>query len=100
MFRWDLQTGALTSLPTEHHGLIRSLQMSPDGAYIASISRQTDSNVLFLDPNKGEVTRRFDKHDLCGAYVAVSPDGQFLASTSDDATIKLWNLNAPANLPE
>jgi WD40 repeat protein len=92
LLRWDLGDGALASLPTAHHGIIRSLQFTEGGATLASISRQTDSAVYFLDPGTGAVTRRFQKHDLCGASVAVSPQGRYLATTSDDASVRIWVL--------
>lgn len=96
LFRWDLTDAALVTLPTEHHGLIASIHYSPDGRYVASISRKTDSAVYFLDPADGAVLRRFRRHDLCGAAVAVSPDRHWLATTSDDASVRLWRLEAPA----
>ncbi|HSW52102.1 MAG TPA: WD40 repeat domain-containing protein, partial [Sulfuricaulis sp.] len=40
----------------------------------------------------GEVARRFQSHELCGTVVLLSPDGRYLASTSDDANIHLWDL--------
>jgi WD40 repeat protein len=92
LLRWDLGNGALTSLPTAHRGIIRSLQFTGGGETIASISRQTDSAVYFIDPQSGAVTRRFQKHDLCGAAVAVSPRGRYLATTSDDASVRIWVL--------
>jgi WD40 repeat protein len=92
LLRWDLEDGALTSLPTAHRGIIRSLQFTGGGETIASISRQTDSAVYFIDPHSGAVTRRFQKHDLCGAAVAVSPRGRYLATTSDDASVRIWVL--------
>ncbi|MDV3239915.1 MAG: hypothetical protein LOY58_13815 [Gammaproteobacteria bacterium] len=96
LFRWDLADASLATLPTEHHGLIASIHYSPDGRYVASISRKTDSSVYFLDPADGAVLRRFRRHDLCGAAVAVSPDRRWLATTSDDASVRLWRLEAPA----
>ncbi|NNG12520.1 MAG: WD40 repeat domain-containing protein [Halobacteria archaeon] len=92
LLRWDLGDGALTRLPTAHRGIIRSLQFTGGGATLASISRQTDSAVYFIDPQSGAVTRRFQKHDLCGAAVAVSPRGRYLATTSDDASVRIWAL--------
>jgi WD40 repeat protein len=93
LLRWNLATRTLLSLPTEHHGIIRALGFTPDGAALASISRQTDSSVYFLDPATARVTRRFQRHDLCGAALALSPDGRFLATTSDDASVRVWRLD-------
>jgi WD40 repeat protein len=98
LLRWNLATAELTSLATEHHGLIRSLQFGPNGRYLASISRQTDSAVLFLEPATGKVLDRFAKHDLCGAYIAISADGHFLATTSNDATVRIWNLEGRSDM--
>jgi len=93
LFRWNLQDGALTILPTQHHGIIKSVEYVSDGV-LASISRQTDSSVYFLDPASGETLRRFQRHELCGADIAVSPDGRYLATTSDDASVRIWVLGS------
>jgi WD40 repeat protein len=93
LFRWRLSDGAFASLPTEHHGIIKSIQFTPDGDELATISRQTDSAVLFLDPVTGAVTRRFQQHELCGASISVSPRGRYLATTSDDASVRIWVLS-------
>jgi WD40 repeat protein len=93
LFRWNPGDGAFVSLPTEHHGIIKSIQFVAGGGELATISRQTDSAVLFLDPVTGAVTRRFQQHELCGASIAVSPRGRYLATTSDDASVRIWVLN-------
>jgi WD40 repeat protein len=93
LFRWRLDDSrALAILPTEHHGLIKSIQYTRDGRSIASISRDTDSAVDLLDAATGAVTRRFQPHELCGSYVLLSPDQRYLASTSDDASVHVWDL--------
>ena len=73
-------------------GIIKSIQFTDGGSELASISRQTDSSVYFLDPDTGAVTRRFQQHELCGAAVAVSDNGRYLATTSDDASVRIWKL--------
>jgi WD40 repeat protein len=95
LFRWNLSDGVFASLPTEHHGIIKSIQFTADGRELATISRQTDSAVLFLDPVTGAVTRRFQRHELCGASISVSPRGRYLATTSDDASVRIWILSSP-----
>lgn len=93
LFRWDLTSTELTTLPTEHNGIIKSIHYSPNGHYLASISRKTDSSVYFLDPMNGRTLRRFQQHDLCGGWVALSPDAKYLATTSDDASVRVWRLD-------
>ena len=93
LYRWDLDDGTLTTIATEHHGIIKSIQYIDNGNELASISRQTDSAVYFLDAESGEVKRRFQRHDLCGGDIAVSPDGRFLATTSDDSSVRFWLLD-------
>jgi WD40 repeat protein len=96
LFRWDLSDGTRVSLPTDHHGIIKSIQFTADGDELATISRQTDSAVLFLDPGTGVTTRRFRRHELCGASIAISPGDRYLATTSDDASVRIWLLKSPA----
>jgi WD40 repeat protein len=98
LFRWQLDNGGLQVLPTAHHGIIKSISFSRDGLTLASIGRQTDSAVYLLDARTGTVLKRFQPHELCGSFVRFSPDGRYLASTSDDASVYIWDLQHP--LPE
>ncbi len=59
LFRWNLRDGTLQTLPTEHHGIIKSIQYTGNGNELATISRQTDSAVYFLDAVSGDTLRRF-----------------------------------------
>ncbi|GAB4515264.1 MAG: hypothetical protein Tsb0026_20820 [Sulfuricaulis sp.] len=92
LFRWRLADASLTVLPTEHHGIVKSISFERDGRRLASIGRQTDSAVYLLNAQTGEVMKRFQPHALCGTVVLLSPDGRYLVSTSDDANIHLWDL--------
>ena len=94
LFRWDLRRGELATLDTDHYGIINSILFDPEGRYLASISRQTDSSVLFLDPRNGRTIRRFQSHKLCGGVVVISSDGRTMATTSDDASVMIWQLEA------
>lgn len=89
IYRWDSEEGKLEKLPTDHLGIVNSTQFTPDGT-LATISRQTDSSVIILDPDTGNTIERLGRHELCGGYVVVSPDGCYLATNSDDASVRIW----------
>lgn len=92
LFRWELDGRRLRELPTAHRGIINSIAFGNGDRYLASISRQTDSAVYFLDPGTGAVIERFQRHELCGGFVAISPHGRYLATMSDDASVRVWDL--------
>jgi len=93
IYRWNPRSGEMTRLDTPHRGIIASLAWSPSGHELMSISRQTDSSVLALDPGSGALREDYGKHDLCGASVAVTADGRYLITTSDDASVRIWHLD-------
>ena len=95
LFRWEVTSGALKVLPTEHGGIIVSLHLGTDGRTLASISRQLDSAVYFLDPETGATVRRFQRHELCGEHVRLSANGRYLATTADDSSVRIWDLLEP-----
>lgn len=97
LFRWEIAARRLTVLPTEHRGVINALFLQPNGS-LASISRQTDSAVLSIDPGNGKTLKRMQAHQLCGADIAASRDGRFLATTSDDASVRIWDMRHPLSL--
>jgi len=92
LYRWQLPEGNLAVLPTEHSGSIPSVTFTNDGRKLVTISREFDSAVLVLNPQDGKTVTRLQSHDLCGAYVRLSRDGRYLATTSDDASIRLWDM--------
>ncbi len=99
LYRWDLAGGVLQKLPTEHRGRINRITFMPGGKQLATISRQTDSAVLILDAVSGKTERSFQKHELCGTVVAVSADGRYMATTSDDASVRIWDLDRATPAP-
>jgi WD40 repeat protein len=98
VYRWNLKDGKMDVLSTDHLGIINSISFTPSGK-LATISRQTDSSVLILDPKSGHTVESFEKHKLCGGKVAVSSNGCFMATNSDDATVRLWALGNECAIP-
>jgi WD40 repeat protein len=95
LYDWDIAARTLATRRTEHQGAIPSIRVMPNGSGVVSISRETDSSVLLLDPETGQTLKRLQAHELCGSDVAVSPDGRFVATTSDDASVRVWDMQNP-----
>lgn len=92
LYRWELPSGKMTVLDTDHRGIIADIAWSSVNQDIVSISRQTDASVLALDPETGETRVNYGEHDLCGASIDISSDGKYLMTTSDDASVRIWQL--------
>lgn len=92
---WDLPSGKHHSVPTEHGGLLTSISFSPDGTQLVSLGRHSDSAIRIVETQDFSVVRRYEAHELCGAMIRYSPDGRWLASASDDESIRLYDLSKP-----
>jgi len=95
IFYWDLATGDIRVQETEHWGAVTSIDYHPAGDRLVSLGRHTDANLRLVTTKQGRVLRRLQGHRLCGAAVRFSPDGRFVASGSDDESIRLYDLNKP-----
>lgn len=89
---WDLATLSHRSIPTEHGGLLTSVSFSPDGRHIATLGRNTDSAIRIMDTRNFKVERRYQAHELCGAMIRFSPDGHWMASASDDESVRFYDM--------
>lgn len=98
---WDVKTG--TRLPTQFRALALGMAFCEEGRLLAA-GQRTHSQESFdapvirlLDVSSGAVPHTLKGHDKGrpghgDITLAVSPDGQLLASGSNDQTVRVWEL--------
>ncbi len=105
---WDTQTGQEALVLRGHPGVVSAVAFSPDGNHLASVS-SCQNRAGYLLPDKSSEVRVWEAsaapvssllrgHTLNVKSVSFSPDGRFLASSSDDETIKIWDAQTGREL--
>src|SRR5436190_9949270 len=81
---------ALTRDLQSHTGSVMSLAFSPDGATLASSSR--DKTVKLWNAREGKLITTLDAHTDDVYCVSFTTKGGLLATCSADKTIRIWDI--------
>ncbi len=85
-----MQASQLQRIFSGHSEGINAVTFSPDGRFLATVSRDTD--VKLWDIVTGQQIGSLNAHAQPVNAVAFSPDSSQLATAGDDGFIILWNL--------
>lgn len=91
---WDVETGEMLLAITPGSGFVRSLDYSPDGRTLAlgALDSSTRGTLRFYDVSTGEEIRRIFAHLDVVTNLVFSPDGAYVASTSWDGNLLVWDV--------
>ncbi|MHC9544441.1 MAG: WD40 repeat domain-containing protein, partial [Vulcanimicrobiota bacterium] len=87
-FMWSISSGQEKAAWVEHYYEVHSIAFSPDGAFIASASRDTSVKVKKSDGWEKSIS--LTGHMGAVYSVAFSPGGTYLASGSEDMRVLIW----------
>jgi WD40 repeat protein len=99
MKTWDTATWQETATFThvteriDYHDVLFSLD---DKELV--IASNENVEIKFLDLATKKIVREFPEHSRGPYQIAFSPDGNLLASASDDGTLRLWNMGTGVNV--
>lgn len=94
---WSID-GTLLTTPNQfpHQAWIKSVRYSPNGKIIATATASVenpDQNQVLLWTETGEpIPHRPMKHQAVINSISFTPDGKKLVTSSNDKTVKLWQL--------
>ncbi|MCL4831831.1 MAG: hypothetical protein KJZ86_05305 [Caldilineaceae bacterium] len=94
LWLWQIPEQSVTLIPTQQQNLIRSAQFSPNGKWLAYVTRYKGTSLWDVEQEKphGEIPK------LDSITLAFSPDSRILAGTVHDE-IWLWEVAAQRLLP-
>ncbi|MGB0387057.1 MAG: WD40 repeat domain-containing protein [Ardenticatenaceae bacterium] len=95
---WDVGTGAELAILPSH----TPIALSPNGDLVASGNGTNDHNLRLweIGANENEPLAIVGGHDQPVSHIAFSPDGNWLASTSEEGRLQLANLQSLLPEPE
>lgn len=93
---WDLKTDHNEQLIPDSEAAIQSISINTEGTYMAAVNNKGDCYIWTLTGGRGEEPTKLHPktkipaHKKYGLKCQFSPDSTLLATTSADASVKIW----------
>ncbi|XP_063973077.1 guanine nucleotide-binding protein subunit beta-5 isoform X1 [Diachasmimorpha longicaudata] len=91
---WDVESGQLLQNFHGHSGDVMSIDLAPSETGNTFVSGSCDKMILIWDMRSGQCVQSFEGHDSDVNSVRFHPSGDAVATGSDDATCRLFDLRA------
>lgn len=93
---WSIATGDCVRVLTGHNDNIGALECAPNGKILASAD--WSGNIFFWDLEKGALIKKSRGHAKTGILtLSFSADSNVLVSGSLDGTVRVWDVELPAD---
>ncbi|CAG7835562.1 unnamed protein product [Allacma fusca] len=91
---WDVESGSRLQSFHGHSGDVMSMDLAPQENGNTFVSAGCDKKALIWDMRTGQCVQTFDGHDSDINTVKFHPSGDAIATGSDDASCRLYDLRA------
>ena len=94
---WDWATGRRTVTLSESTGELYAVVFTPEGSHVLAAGVDRSIRMWRVDGHGGgesRLERSAFAHDAPVLRLAVSADGKRLASSAEDRTVRIWELNS------
>lgn len=91
---WDVESGQLLQSFHGHSSDVMSIDLAPSETGNTFVSGSCDKMVLIWDMRSGQCVQSFEGHQSDVNSVRFHPSGDAVATGSDDATCRLFDLRA------
>jgi WD40 repeat protein len=93
---YDIAENRVVTSYYGHHGIVRSVSMSPDGRFVVSCG--ADGTAQIWDAENGETSAVLTGHKDIVHSAVFDAQGDRILSASGDGTARLWDRNTGAEL--